>query len=118
MKKNLFVSFLCAIIILAPELLDGQNRKIDSLRQVLKAARDTNRINALNDIATEIGRANPDTAIIVARQALVLSRELNWEKGEAWAEFGLGTFNYFKTDLKAALVHYNNAMNISNGMIS
>jgi len=96
-----------------------RSRTTDSLRQVLRTyGQDTNRVNGLNNLASEIGSDNPDTAITIANEALSLSRKLKWKKGEAWVELGLGIFNRNKTDIKEAIVHYNNALNICETLIA
>src|ERR1700740_3579678 len=85
MKKNILLTslLLCAITI----VVKSQNIKMDSLKMVLKnTIPDTTRINTLNILAKTISNANPDSTILLARQALSLITHLPLEfvKDKSW----------------------------------
>ncbi|MEW6469213.1 MAG: tetratricopeptide repeat protein [Bacteroidota bacterium] len=55
----------------------AQSGKADSLRKVLPALKsDTNMVRALSQLAWELGNTNPDTAILLDKQALELAARL------------------------------------------
>src|SRR5688500_17662776 len=62
---------------------NGQNlRVVDSLNQLLaKTGRDTNRVKLLMQIENQYFFTRPDTARIIAENALTLSRDLHYVKG-------------------------------------
>jgi len=125
-RSYLIIVISVISVLLNPGFAEAQTRKtggergrtIDSLKQILKTSvQDTNRVNALNNLANEISRNNPDTAIIIAGQALSLSQQLKWKKGEALSEYRIGFIYKNKSNNKAALVHCNNALNICETLI-
>lgn len=106
-------SFLITFLILS-FFSNAQKKQIDSLINVLKYAKnDTNHVNALSNLAWDIGPYNPDTAIIIGNQALELSKKIKWETGEAKSELRIGVFNCFKRDFETALIHFNKSLIIS-----
>ena len=89
MKKNLLLLYFC--IVISP-IADAQVQlKIDSLKQVLKDAKeDTGKINTLYTLSMQIRQTgNYDDAIKYANEALALSDSITvgkvngWEKGKA-----------------------------------
>lgn len=87
MKRILTVSLiLCAFVSFA------QNKAIDSLRTVLKTAKeDTMRVKALNDLSYEYSlEANYDAEMSFATEALDLAKKLSWKKGQAAALSNIG----------------------------
>ena len=61
------------------------NSKNDSLQVRLQATADTNRVNVLNERGRQYWMSHPDTARLYSREALNLSKRLNYRKGEAEA---------------------------------
>ena len=62
----------------------AQTPKIDSLKNVLKTAKeDTVKINCLNALAWEVKSNDPDKAIQYSKGALTLSEKINFKKGIA-----------------------------------
>ncbi|HRG00108.1 MAG TPA: tetratricopeptide repeat protein [Bacteroidia bacterium] len=105
----LFISFFA----------NAQKNQIDSLINILRYAKnDTNHVNALSNLAWNIGPNNPDTAIIIGNQALELSKKINWETGEAKSELRIGVFNCFKRDFETASIHFNKSLIISEKLIT
>lgn len=90
MKKIILVVLCCLIFL--PSM--GQNKKnVDSLMTVYKNARhDTTRILVICQLAYEYRSSNIDTVIYLAQQALNQSREIKFERGEAWALTRIATW--------------------------
>lgn len=111
-------SFLILLLFIS-FFVNAQKKQIDSLINVLRFAKnDTNHVNALSNLAWNIGPNNPDTAIIIGNQALELSKKIKWETGEASTELRIGVFNCFKRDFETALIHFNKSLIISEKLIT
>lgn len=84
---------------------------IDSLRNVLQNARaDTTTVNKLIDDAWKICDFDPEQAKTMLQNALALSRKLQYLRGEASAENGLGMVTEIQGDLDNAENHYKKAL--------
>lgn len=60
----------------------AQNKKIDSLLFVLKSAKeDTNKVNILNALSTNLCVTNADSALPLANEALKLAQKIGSQKG-------------------------------------
>jgi len=107
MKKIFF-------LILFPLFGWTQDSKTDSLKFFLKtAAQDTNRVNALLEVAKIYKKANPDSALDYCRKALKLSAALNFKKGISSAHHGIGFYNFSKGNYDLTLLHYDSSLRIS-----
>lgn len=86
----------------------SQNGTEDSLKQVLKTAKDdTNKVNALTSLVGAIyQKGNVDTIILLTKQALQLSQKLSFKKGEARAQLFLGNIYYGQRNHTKTLEHY------------
>jgi signal transduction histidine kinase len=65
--------------------MQGQNRKADSLTNLLKTARDTIRVNVLNELCKSIWYNQFQKAIMLNQEALALAGKLSYQKGLAEA---------------------------------
>jgi serine phosphatase RsbU (regulator of sigma subunit)/Tfp pilus assembly protein PilF len=75
-------------------LLGNSQNKIDSLNKALSKSKiDTSKINIINMLALEFKNINPDTSIIIAQKAIVLSQSINYELGLAEANLCIGQAN-------------------------
>lgn len=83
------------------QISSAQNQNtIDSLVNVLKTAKeDTSKVNAFNTLGRELINSNPDTAIALANQALLLSKKAGSKKHiadsyhiKARADFMMGNY--------------------------
>ncbi|MCK4664420.1 MAG: tetratricopeptide repeat protein [Bacteroidales bacterium] len=93
MKKIIYILFLSLISNLYI-FADS-----DSLILLLESAKeDTNKVNILNNISYEIVWDDPDQAMVYAKEALELSKTLNFKKGIAFAYKNIG-LNYFAQGL-------------------
>ncbi len=62
----------------------AQNKTLDSLKQLLATAKqDTSRVLLLNRIGGAYFSSKPDTALVLAQQALALAKKTGFTKGEA-----------------------------------
>lgn len=87
--------------------------KADSLFQELqKAKQDTNKVNILNNIAETIIRINPDLSRQFATDALNLSKELKWEKGQALSILRIGNTFWLTGNSKKAFDYYNKSLQL------
>src|SRR5665213_1133630 len=63
---------------------NAQQRTKDSLKTLLKKEKqDTGRVTLLNHLSYAYGNNKPDTAILLAYEALSLSKRIGFVKGEA-----------------------------------
>lgn len=99
--------FTCATYALAQT-----KTPIDSLTNILQTAKDTNKVNVLNDIAKLFYETNIDKAIEYAHRAKHEASKLNFAKGEAQALTALGAFSLRKGNLKQALQYQTNGLHI------
>jgi len=97
----------------------AQNPFADSLKTVLaKSKEDTVKVNTLTTLATELRKSNLDSAVIVGKQALELSKKLKWKKGIGFSNHILGVFFYMEGDHKQSLTHDNAALSIWKELIN
>jgi len=74
------------LLILSCNIAVAQNSQIDSLQKELSTTtRDSSRALILSELAFQYLFANADTAMRYAQQALTLSRQINYKRGEASA---------------------------------
>jgi signal transduction histidine kinase len=108
-NKILLVLFLFII-----HVVDAQQNEIDSLRNIISKQRnDTTEVNAIMAIAWFYIFANPDSAIIFAKEARDLARELNFSEGEGTALTVLGEASHTTGDFPQALEALFDALRIS-----
>ena len=91
----------------------GSQNKIDSLKTVIQtASHDTTRIKALNKLGSSLMYSNPDTAIILGKQALDLSEKTKDEKSKANTLNNLGAYHWIKSDYPTALDYLHKSLEI------
>jgi C4-dicarboxylate-specific signal transduction histidine kinase len=79
MRKIFFILFLSI-----PVFPNAQTKSIDSLQQLLKTeTKDTSRGMLLTNLAFAYIYSKPDTALLLAQQALSISKKAGFTKGEA-----------------------------------
>ena len=77
------------------------------MKTVIETAdRDTTRAKALLKLAEKLCYSNPDTAIVLSKQALRIYKAREIEKGIASAYNHIGVFYKMKSDYPAALEYY------------
>ena len=83
-----------------------QLSKTDSLQKVLLTAKeDTNKVNALNQLANEFLHTDPQKVLGHAQQAFKLSEQLKWKKGIANSEHSMGYYYFSQGDYPNCLAH-------------
>lgn len=96
------VCFLCFF-----NISHSQKKKIDSLLNILKTAKeDTNRVKALNKLGWQFKYSNPDSTILLAKQAISLAQKINFKTGLAVAYTNAGVGYDVKGDYAKALENY------------
>lgn len=94
-------------------MLISQTPVIDSLLNNLKQSReDTNKVNLLNDIASEYFNQDTKKATDYAQKALTLSDKLNFKNGKAKSLNSLGILIQKAGDYDSAIVLQNQSLNI------
>jgi len=77
---------------------------IDSLKTVIQTASyDTTKIKALNTLAAKFITSKPDTALVLAQQALKLSQTADWLQGLISSYHNIGYVHYVQSNYPAAL---------------
>jgi tetratricopeptide (TPR) repeat protein len=86
--------------------------KVDSLKAALAASKeDTNRVWALNNLGRNI--VNSDTTLVLADQAIALSKKLKFVKGEAEAYNNIAYWHNMKGDYYKSLENYLTSVKLS-----
>jgi tetratricopeptide (TPR) repeat protein len=113
LPKHILLLFSC----LAFQYSHSQYALADSLIHLLNTDKeDTTRINHLNLLATELRNNDPDTGLIVATQALGLSKKTGWKKGEANALTTLGICCIIKADYNNGLQYFTKALELEEAL--
>ncbi|MBL4656046.1 MAG: tetratricopeptide repeat protein, partial [Bacteroidia bacterium] len=125
--KTFLFSFICSILIGNCQLIFAEQSEIDSLKAELKKElSDTTRIKVLNRLGEQFRFQNPDTAILLGKQALsILSDLRNEEQMKQYPSIkhiiqkltisthhNLGVYYYFKSDYPLSLTHNLKALEI------
>ena len=108
MRKRIFiVSCFCCLI----GLCQGQNKKVDSLLQVFKTAKeDTSKINAVIALAYESAKTNPDTGLYFANEALALATKINDKMEITDAHLVIGRVLIYAGKYKEALENFKDVL--------
>jgi signal transduction histidine kinase len=81
-----------------------QSFQTDSLKRLLVlTGQDTNRVSLLIEIASAYRYFNPDSSLLLAQQALALSKKLNFNKGKVRTLIIYGEARRFRGDFPQAL---------------
>lgn len=88
----------------------SQTKTIDSLKRVLKVSGiDSSKVNLYNSLADNFKEINPDSTIQYANKALLLSKKINFELGNANAIINMGNANIVVGNYKKAAAFFNKA---------
>jgi tetratricopeptide (TPR) repeat protein len=103
-----YFSIICALAI---NFSYAQKNNVESLHIKFKIQKnDTNKVNQLNKLALDYKDSKLDSSILLSTQALMLSQELKWKKGEAISEKQIGVFYYYKMNYSTSLLHFNKSL--------
>lgn len=95
----------------------GQRQaKIDSLLQVLKVAKQQEKVNILNELCFEYSPHKPNIAIEYGNQAMELAQKLNFGVGTARSLRYIGIAYEYKEDYMRAQKNYFIALSIEEGI--
>ena len=89
--KKIILLFL--MVLFSSATLNAQTNPIDSLKQLIQNEKqDTSRALLLFQLSRQYNFSKPDSALLFARQAVELSRKINFKKGEATGLRGIAAF--------------------------
>ncbi|MEO7486565.1 MAG: tetratricopeptide repeat protein, partial [Ferruginibacter sp.] len=92
--KSLILSMF--LILTMRDVIHGQNGGSDSINLLLNDLRpDSNSVNRLLGISSEIAFSNPDSALVVDKKTLAMARKLHYQKGEVDALNSIGEDLHF-----------------------
>jgi tetratricopeptide (TPR) repeat protein len=83
--KNFFAGFSILLpLFLFPGILSAQKAKVDSLKKLLAVEKtDTGKVKLMWQIASAANFYNPDTALLIAQQALFKAKNTSYLEGES-----------------------------------
>ena len=108
MKKNFFLIFIFLIFY---NLLFSQTR-LDSLQTQLEKATSIEKVDILNKISQAYLTESPQKAVEYSNQALKLSEEMKYIKGEALSLKIIGAGNYYLSNFDKSLEYYFKSLKI------
>ena len=113
-KKSPSILLLLLLLSLATGSLWAQNTEIDSLKKVVEQApRDSTRVNNLNDLSVAILRNEGiSESLLISGQAIELSKQLGYLKGQAYAEKNMGMAYYYQGDYMQVLDRWTKSLEI------
>lgn len=111
MPKPAYI-ILTALVLLSHGKGFAQTNKSDSLLQLLTSAKDTTRVNILNQVSSSFWYSNPQRSVEYADQAIVLAKELGFKKALASAYNNKGAGYYQQNNYEEAIKWYNEAIRV------
>lgn len=109
MPKSLSILLLYTCLICTGQGI-AQSRTTDSLLALLQNAKDTTRVNLLNQLSAAYWYIDPQKTIQYASQAIELGEKLDFKKGITTGYNNTGVGYYQQNKYEEALVWYNNAL--------
>ena len=112
MRKKIVLLIIIATT--AANYLFAQSAVTDSLKKLLDAhpQQDTVRVNLLNNLAMEIRRVDRKQMPAITEQALALSQQLKYQKGEGFALLNTAVVDYDKYDYAGAYANFDKSQQI------
>ena len=114
MQKQLFIIIIHCTFLIAFCSLAGAQSKIDSLKNELKIARDTNKVIILNNLAKEYRQVSTDTAMKYATEGLDLGREIGFHRQIALSYHIIGKIYRVQSEYILASECYEKSLEIYN----
>jgi len=107
------ISGLALLCFLAQSPTSALANKIDSLLLELeKVVEDTTRIKLLDDLSYELLYQNPDTAILISKESLILSEKIGHSLYSASCFLDIGVAHWVKGEYDQAIRYYQKAESI------
>src|SRR3989344_809385 len=95
-------------VLLFPNTIFSQQNNVDSLKKcLLIQKKDSNKVNIYFQLAKSFERSNPPVGAIFADSALVLARDIDFEKGIDKSLLELGICYYMGSNFDTALIYTN-----------
>ena len=114
MKRKTLLALTCFCCLVFIKQTWGQGNKADSLVALLKTSKeDTNKVNTILALYTEIWYKQPVEALQYAHEALSLAEKLLFINGAANANRMVGLSLYFTGDFDSSRIYYNTSLDLS-----
>jgi len=94
-------------------LINGQNKRLDSLLKLSKTSKDTLKIKVLNEISWEYKNSNLDTALLYAKVALDKAKEIQHKKSISESYNSIGSVFEAKSKTDSALYYHKKSLAIN-----
>ncbi len=113
LKKNTYlVGVFLALLGLASSSLYGQTTEIDSLKKVVQTGkRDTAMVNTLINLSLVVlGNEDIENSLAYAEKANELAKEINFRKGQAYAQKYIGLAQYYQGNYLAVMDYWTKSL--------
>lgn len=107
-----YLKIIALLFVVVFKTLSQENIAINLKQELKKETVDTSKVNVLNSYAWQFSGVNPDTAIILSKQAVEISKKANWEKGQAISLGNIGVFYGMKGDYYTAINFFSQSLSI------
>jgi len=104
--RKLLIIIIHLTYFIANCTLVGAQSKIDSLKNVLKIAKDTNKVIILNNLAIEYRKVNTDTAMKYASEGLDMGKKIGFQREIASSYHMIGIIYREQAEYILALEYY------------
>lgn len=105
--------FICFIFLFSINFY-AQQKKIDSLKNILPTLTDTILVNVLDEISWEYKYVNMDSAFLYSKKALALAKKINNQKSIGNSYNTLGSNYEYISKLDSALFYYKKSLAYKN----
>ena len=110
-RMRFFTSLSFSLVFSIQLVLAQSDAVIDSLQAIVEnAGNDTSKINALSQLAFELGYNDNTAGLSRCREALSLAKNIGFQKGVHAAQAVLGRLLFERGDLDSAMIFYNRAL--------
>ena len=104
---------LYLIIMLSPLFANGT---ADRLEALLKTSRNEEKVDILLQLSKLERNNSPENSFSYAKEALILSERLSYDKGIAGSKIEIGIFNFTKTEYELSITLFEEALTIYNNI--
>ena len=112
--KQFYIIILLLVSILSTR---AQSRQTDSLNSLLSVAKsDTSKVNILLALSKSLVKSDSKKALLFANQAKMLSEELDFKKGTAYALKSIGMSYYFQGNYIETVLYWQQSLNTFRAM--
>jgi len=111
MRKSLLNLLLFILLMLVTHLVGAQDGRVDSLRNLLKTAKDKQRVEILNEVVPDL--VDNDEAYPYAKEALNLARKLDLKEYEVDALVNIGSVFNDQGNVDEATSSFNKGLDLA-----